>query len=495
MTKQIKIIFGLLLFILIARVFAMVTIPLTDTTEARYAHTAYLMATNNDWITPYFDLNVAFWGKPPFSFWMEALSYKLFGIHDFSPRLPALLFTLLTLLLIVHYLKTFYTRTTAWWGGLIYATFLLTYALSGAVLTDPYLVFSTTLTMISFMMIIRKEKPYWHYLFFVGIAIGLLAKGPLALVLIGGAMSFWILFDFRNRLATLKKLYWFRGTLLTLILVLPWYIIAEMKTPGFLNYFIVGEHFKRFVDAGWKGDLYGVSHKKPHGIIWLMWIQASFPWIFLVFYALFKENNTKSKFFTTFSLLKRDSEISYFVMWSIFTMTFFSLAGNTLWTYILPALPALAILLAIYLEKIDFTIRVKNFNLLYILALTVPSLLLIANLVLIAKPNLLPTEKFLISYYQTLAAPDAKLYYMLERPFSAQYYSHNKAFLVSNTKKSTSNTVSLEQFRHIRSKRGTQIFIAIPKHLYKIVEENMHMPLKKRYQSKKYFLFELLPES
>jgi len=492
MTKQIKIIFTLLFFILLARLFAMVTIPLTDTTEARYAHTAYLMATSNDWITPYFDVNIPFWGKPPFSFWMEALSYKLFGFHDFSPRLPALLFTLMTILLIVRYLKTFYTYTTAWWGALIYATFLLTYALSGAVLTDPYLVFSTTLTMVSFIMIMRKQENYWHYLFFIGISIGLLAKGPLALVLIGGAMVFWILFDFKNRVAALKNLYWLRGTLLMLLLVLPWYIIAEMKTPGFLNYFIVGEHFKRFVDSGWKGDLYGASHKKAHGIIWLMWVQASFPWVFLVFYALVKKIHSKNDFVNMLSILTKNSEISYFVMWSLFTMVFFSLAGNTLWTYILPSLPALAILLAIYLEKVNFDLRVKNVNLLYPLAMTVPFLLLVTNLVLIVKPDLLPTEKFMISYYQSVSKPDAELYYMYERPFSAQYYSDDQAILISNSERKRSKMVTFKAFEKRRLQKTKQTFVAIPRHLYALVKKNMSLDLKKRYESKKYFLFELV---
>ena len=257
MTKQNKIIYGLLLIIIVARIFAMVTLPLTDKTEARYAHTAYLMATTNDWITPYFDIGVPFWGKPPFSFWAEAFFYKIFGLHDFSARIPALIFTLLTLLCIFKYLKTFYTESTALWGVLVYSTFLSTYALSGAVLTDPYFAFSTTLSMISFIMIVKNRETYWQYLFFIGISIGLLAKGPLTLVLIGGAIVFWILFDFKNRIKELKKLFWIRGTILTTILVVPWYVIAELKTPGFLNYFIVGEHFKRFLDPGWSGDLYG----------------------------------------------------------------------------------------------------------------------------------------------------------------------------------------------------------------------------------------------
>src|SRR3546814_19722372 len=71
---------------------------------------------------------------------------------------------------------------------------------------------------------------------------------------------------------------WLKGLLLTAALSLPWYILAEIKTPGFLDYFIVGEHFRRFLDPGWTGDLYGTAHKQAYGTIWYYWLQASFPW-------------------------------------------------------------------------------------------------------------------------------------------------------------------------------------------------------------------------
>lgn len=494
MTKQIKIIYGLLLIIIVARIFAMVTLPLTDTTEARYAHTAYLMATTNDWITPYFDIGVPFWAKPPFSFWAEAFSYKIFGLHDFSARIPAIIFTLLTLLCIFKYLKTFYTESTALWGILVYSTFLLTYALSGAVLTDPYLAFSTTLSMISFIMIVKNREIYWQYLFFIGISIGLLAKGPLTLVLIGGAIVFWILFDFKNRIKELKKLFWIRGTILTTILVVPWYIIAELKTPGFLNYFIVGEHFKRFLDPGWSGDLYGAAHKRPYGMIWLMWIEASFPWGLLAFYALFKNNNSKRKLSDMVKGLKQNSEISYFIMWSLFTMIFFSPAANTLWTYILPALSSLAILIAIYLQQVDYKLMFKKFNLVYLFTLTVPIVLIIANLYLMVYTNILPTEKYLLAKYQSLSSKNTKIYYMYKRPFSAQYYSNDKAILVlskRDTKKHYSNSISSRDFLQTILHNGEKKFIAIPKNKLKRISDEIKKPLKKIFESKKFILFKI----
>ena len=63
-----------------------------------------------------------------------------------------------------------------------------------------------------------------------------------------------------------------------LLIAVPWYVMAEHKTPGFLHYFIIGEHIDRFLDSGWKGDKYGHAHFKPLGTIWFMWLYTSLPW-------------------------------------------------------------------------------------------------------------------------------------------------------------------------------------------------------------------------
>ena len=67
----------------------------------------------------------------------------------------------------------------------------------------------------------------------------------------------------------------------TAIVVVPWYWAAEHASPGFLDYFLVGEHWKRFVEPGWTGDLYGTAHARPHGMIWLFWIASGLPWSLL----------------------------------------------------------------------------------------------------------------------------------------------------------------------------------------------------------------------
>ena len=73
----------------------------------------------------------------------------------------------------------------------------------------------------------------------------------------------------------------------TALLVVPWYVMAEMRTPGFLRYFIIGEHFERFVIANWQGDLYGAGRPRPPGTIWLFGLLAALPWSVIFVAALF----------------------------------------------------------------------------------------------------------------------------------------------------------------------------------------------------------------
>ncbi len=490
MSKNFKILYTILGFMILARIFGMLSIPLTDTTEARYAHTALIMAMSGDWITPYYDLDIPFWGKPPFSFWMEAFSINIFGINDFSARFPALIFTLMSMRLIYIYVKRFHSKESALWAILIYFSFLLTYALSGAILTDPYLTFATTLSMISFVMLLQKQESYWGYLFFIGLAIGILAKGPLAIVLAGGSIFFWIVFDFKTRFMKLGMLPWFSGITLMLIISIPWYILAELKTPGFLDYFIIGEHYKRFVDSGWSGDLYGVAHKKFHGMIWLMWILSTLPWVFLVFSSIIKHIKKKPNLFST---LKQNSIISYFIMWSIFTMTFFTLSGNVLWTYNLPALPALAILIALLLEKSSFTVKLFSKNIAYGLILFIPLLLFIANIYIIAKPDAINSDKFLIQHYQNINTTKAKIYYIAERPFSAQYYSWDEAILVSSndTMKRKSLKIDYTTFEKQLNASQANAYIVVGNGNIENFKTHFKYKLIEKFQNKNRTLFQV----
>ncbi|MFA7681234.1 MAG: glycosyltransferase family 39 protein, partial [Pigmentiphaga sp.] len=411
------------------RLLLMAFLPLIDTSEPRYAEIARLMAETGDWITPWFEPGVPFWGKPPLAFWTSALSFRLLGYHDFAARLPSWLASVATLILIYHYALHHYSRSTARLAVLIYASCLLPFVSTGAVLTDAYLTLALTLSLVSFGRLMDADSPtLWKLFFFLGLGLGLLAKGPLALVLALGVILPWCVWHRASR-PLLRRIPWVSGILLCLTLALPWYGLAEWKTPGFLNYFLLGEHVYRFVDPGWQGDLYGSAHQRAYGSIWLDGLLATLPWGLIALWQGVRRCKPSSKNGEQQGRqpAKLDPRLSYLLLWMLVTPLLFTLSGNILWTYVQPSLPAFALLLAASLT--NNPPRQLNPSRLLAPAALVPLAGLALCGWLILHPEQLKTEKTLIAQYQRYARPGQPLCYLGLRPFSARYYSRGQAAL------------------------------------------------------------------
>ncbi|MFS1526187.1 ArnT family glycosyltransferase [Microbulbifer sp. 2304DJ12-6] len=409
--------------ILISRLISMALFPFVDTTEARYAEVARLMADTGDWITPWFDAGMPFWGKPPLSFWAQAASAKTFGLSEIYFRLPALIATILTGFLTWRLAQGYRDDKTSRWSVLIFVSMALPYISAGAVMTDAFLALGITLSLVGFLRTIQGGKSCWGWLFFLGMAAGLLAKGPLAAVLVGIPIVLGILFGL-YRWTVLARLPWLWGSLATLALTLPWYLSAELKTPGFLDYFIVGEHILRFIDPGWSGDLYGNAHSQPKGMIWVFWLWASFPWGILALMVLgVRMAGGSARCLNGFW---QDKRAVLLLFCALGPLLFFTLAGNTLWTYVLPSLPFSAVLIARQLSGVG---RPNTIKFLYAPTVAVcPLILLVITLAWSSGLYSVKSEKHLVSYYnQRREAGSSPLLYLGKAPFSARFYSRGTA--------------------------------------------------------------------
>ncbi|NIC04989.1 ArnT family glycosyltransferase [Billgrantia bachuensis] len=448
MLKQFNVFLLVLAAVLASRLIGMALYPLVDTTEPRYAEIARLMAETGDWITPWFEPGVPFWGKPPLSFWTQALSIKVFGLSEFALRFPSWLATLAMVWLVWRSAKPLMGSKVAQWSSLVFATMALTYISAGAVITDAFLTLGTTLSLVSFLQVIAGQSGAWRWLFFIGAAIGLLAKGPVALVLTVIPITLWLLFN-RQEAIKLTRFPWVRGALLMTLLAGPWYLLAEIKTPGFLDYFIVGEHLRRFLDPGWAGDLYGSAHNEPKGMIWVFWTWASFPWgiaaVVTLVATCIKKRDT--------SPLRRagtDPALVFLLACALSPMLFFSLASNTIWTYILPSLPFTAILIGRWAAELEagWSSRARA-----VMTGLVPILLtaFVGAAALGLKP--LKTEKELVNYYQNVREDgDSLLLYLDDLQFSARFYSRG-----------TVREVTPEQLADLhQSQRFQRLFLAVP---------------------------------
>jgi 4-amino-4-deoxy-L-arabinose transferase-like glycosyltransferase len=439
-----------LLLVLGSRLVSMALLPLLDTTEPRYAEITRLMLTSGDWITPWFEPGVPFWGKPPLSFWAQAVAGGLLGVSEFSLRLPSWIATLAIMALTWTYAKRLWGSAVAQWSVLVLATMALLYMSAGTVMTDSWLALGTTLSLISFALVQQDETARWRWLFFVGLVIGLLAKGPLALVLTGMPIGLWLGWN-KARWHSLRALPWLRGIALTLLLALPWYVAAELKTPGFLQYFIVGEHFLRFVDPGWTGDHYGTAHNEPKGMIWAFWLMAASPWSFITVPALVW-HAIKAWRQRQLPTALSNAQIQFALLSAVSLMLFFTLAGNILWTYLLPKLPFSAVLIGRWLATLPPLQLPLGFARKALLAL-VP-LLLTAYVLLAAFGQFdVKTEKHIVGRYQDLQqAGDSPLLYLDSTPFSARFYSEGNARWVTREQ--------LQQM--LREHTYQRYFLAIP---------------------------------
>jgi len=419
---------GLLILVLALVLFRLVSLglyPLMDTTEARYAEIARKMVELNDWITPWFDYGVPFWGKPPLSFWMTAMSFKLFGINEVAARLPHFVGGMLVMWIVWNWALR-RSRTEAYYSVTLLGGGILFYISSGTVMTDMWLLLGTLLSMRGFWIAVNNRNEagsYQGWLFFIGLAMGLLSKGPIALVLTGLPIFFWLVFT-KNFSRVWASLPWVRGSLLTLAMTVPWYVLAEIKTPGFLNYFLIGEHFQRFINPGWQGDLYGSAHYQPKGTIWLFMLVSWFPWSFL--FPLMLVYLWVKRKLVRFPAENNDWYL-YLLLWGFTPAIFFTVAGNILWTYVLPGVPGITLLLAgWFANQKSINPVTKQRFLLAGLTVTLSTLFVLVYLIQVTGIGEEHSAKSLISLYNSQNTDNEKLFYYGNHPYSASFYGEGK---------------------------------------------------------------------
>jgi 4-amino-4-deoxy-L-arabinose transferase-like glycosyltransferase len=394
----------LLLVIVMIRAFFNGVIPLMDKTEARYSEIARIMSETGDWIVLHIDYGIPFWAKPPLSTWLSAGSISLFGTHEFFVRLPYLLTSILMALWIGRYRPG--KEISVFLPGLILFSLPQFYLHAGVVSTDVLLSFSVMMVMLSFWELIQDNaQRKWNYLFFAGLGLGLLAKGPIVGILTLPPIVLWCL---RFKIGWRKILHipWLLGILLTGAICLPWYYLAEVRSPGFIDYFVIGEHFKRFFDSGWKGDKYGFPKSQPFGIIWVFLISLILPWTVLLLHKMIKN----------FKSLWNDKWQLFLLFWLLWTPLFFTSSKSLIHPYILPVMVPAALLI------VSWWPTVKNKKTYISIGLVFPFLFFAVYctgaMSEVFENN---SDKHLLELH---SQSDAPLYALSEKSYSSQFYSN-----------------------------------------------------------------------
>jgi 4-amino-4-deoxy-L-arabinose transferase-like glycosyltransferase len=330
-------------YILLLAVTAALTLPglgsisLWDIDEGLNAEAAREMLESGDWVVPTFNFKPRT-AKPALLYWLQALAYQRFGVNEFSARLPSVLAGALAVLITYELGRCMFGPLTGLLGGVIAISTVQVSVLAHAATPDAVLLAGFMLTMLLFWIGAADGRRHWTWLIGLGCGLGVLAKGPIGLVMPAAIIGYYFLAQRQVRRLFDARL--LLGLGLTVAIAGPWYALVGAETRGrFLKTFWQMENVGRFLAPmdGHAGPVYYYPLALLIGLA---------PWSVLLWPVLRD---------TAGSLREpRDSEadaVRFLVCWVAVYVGFFSLAQTKLPNYVLPAYPPLALLAARYLVR------------------------------------------------------------------------------------------------------------------------------------------------
>ncbi len=311
--------------------------------EPRYAQVAREMLERHDWITP--TLGGQPWlEKPPLYYWQARVSYTIFGVSDWAARLPSALDATFLVLAVYFFLRRFRPGFELD-GALITASSAGFIGYARAASMDMALAAAFTIGILGWWAWLETGKKVYLAVFYGFLALGMLAKGPVAPFL---ATAVIVLYAAAVReLRLVLKTLWLPGILSFCTIALPWYFAVQMRNPAFFQEFIVEHNLGRF-----SKNLY--HHAEPFWYYLPVTALALVPWTVFVIAALVQPFRVWWAKRTLAGTQEPDLEDQFGVFagcWLIVPVIFFSFSQSKLPGYILPAIPAGGLLLVDYLRQ------------------------------------------------------------------------------------------------------------------------------------------------
>ncbi|MDC8785104.1 ArnT family glycosyltransferase [Roseateles koreensis] len=419
---------GLLGLLLVLRLLSLGAMPLTDHTEARYAEIARLMVVQGDWISPHITPDEVFWAKPPLSTWTQAAAMAALGVSEWAARLPAVAWSLLSLWALAWMLRVSLSALQVSVALVALVLSPLFFISAGAVMTDATLGACVMLVQAAWWRVLQSEgaaRTKYARVLALGMALALLTKGPAAAVL--ALLPILLHAGWRRHWPVVLSVLrdpsvW----LICLGLSLPWYVVAEIKTPGFLQYFVLGEHVMRFLQPGWTGDRYGFAHAQPRGIIWAFTVVAALPAVVVMLLRLAGLRWGQGRGAVQRQLVASGGTelASYAVCIVLAPLLLFSFARNLIFTYAMTALPGLAILAVQVFSERTFE-HIKAGAIAGVLGLVFAWAFLIKLPEIGRQHSDLPLIQ---AYEAACPAQDCRLSYVRKPPYSAYFYTAGRLY-------------------------------------------------------------------
>ena len=341
---------GLILLLWAAIYLASIFVPpLLDDVDTIHAEAAREMVLRHDWVTLYTD-GIRYLEKAPLMYWGVAASYELFGVKDWSTRLPLMLGVLALLLTVYGLGKHAYGERAGFYSALVLATSLGPYIFTRFQIPDIIVGLWLTLSAFFFLLSLEQEKPprWVCWGFAATCALNVLTKSLIGLVFPLGAIFLYLLLT--GNLRHILKLRLLSSTLVFLSIAAPWHILAALRNPsqgavrGFLWFYFVNEQLLRYVGKRVPAGYDTV----PLLIFWGLTILWLAPWMVFLPQSIKQVPLRMREFRSQLSSSQRAS--LFFLIWALVIVGFFSFSTRQEY-YTIPAVPALALLIGGWLAK------------------------------------------------------------------------------------------------------------------------------------------------
>lgn len=335
-------------------------IPFFNKGEPREGLVVQGISTHGHWLFP-LKSGVDIPSKPPLFHWFGALTSIVWGrVNEATIRFPSALFATLGVVVLYVLGRRVFDPETALLGGAILATSMVYQIQAIAARVDMTLAFFVALSLAIFYLLYQGflRHGFWTYGFYLVLGVGVLAKGPIGLVLPAAVIGVFL--ALRKRWDFLYRLCFHKGAVLALVIGIFWYGLALTRGgEDFFNRQILHENLARFFVYG-EG---GTGHQKPFYYYLPYLFLQGLPWsIFLPFVVI---DWTKRKPFS-------DDGPFFLILWVSVIFVLFSLSAGKRPVYLLPLYPALSLLIAKWLR----TVRVRD-------AVTVSGLRLLGGFLLL----------------------------------------------------------------------------------------------------------------
>lgn len=308
--------------------------PFAVPDEGRYVEIPREMLESGDYVTPRLN-GLKYFEKPPLMYWIQAFFIKAFGIKEWAMRLPLALMGLMGCFMTYAVARFLFSRLAGLTSAFVLGSSLLYVVMSQLIILDMAVSFFLSASLFAFLMGVNTLPPqrrWYMYLAAVCAALSVLAKGLIGLALPGLIIFLWIALTQNWRL--LGQLYLPSSILIFLSIALPWHILASVKNPEFFDFYIVHEHFTRFLTK---------VHRRyqPFWFFVPVLIAGFIPWTSFALKALY----------LAFMQGRKNPNHLFLLLWTVIPFVFFSLSSSKLIPYLLPVMTPLAILTGLHIAN------------------------------------------------------------------------------------------------------------------------------------------------